>query len=157
MNKKALSTIVATVLLILVTVTAVVFVASVIIPMVKNNLGEETSCFELRDYVKIEDLGYNCYNEKPIKNTTISIKRGMENKSISGIVVSISSGAELKRFDVPGSNEVKLLSREPAVIPNPGEAKTYVFDNIAGNKAILGVKLNSGKICEIEEYEIVSC
>jgi len=157
-NKKGVSAVVATVLIVLITIAAVSIIAGFIIPMVREGLEEGGSCFDLRDYVKITDLGYTCYDSA---KTSLTIERGMENHSIQGFVVSITSGPASKRYDLKqgltttgatmydGSTVIK--------IPEPGGAETYTFNIGNGNKADLGIMISGEKVCEMDSFTIPLC
>ena len=65
--KRGLSSVVTTALLLLLTITAVVIVASFVIPFVRDNL-ESTNCFEFNQYFKFDDSfddssnKFNCFD-----------------------------------------------------------------------------------------------
>lgn len=139
MEKKALSEVVTTVLLILISIIAVVLLAGFIISMTKKNLNEGTSCFDLRDYMKIVENDYSCYNATATK---VVVERGMDNYTISGIILSLMKQGESTRMDV-----TNLIA-----IPKPGEAKTYTFNIGYGENVKLGIITKSGKVCEMESY-----
>lgn len=62
-NKRGLSSVVATVLILLLTVSAVTILAQYVIPFIYESL-EGTECFEFREYFKFdESFGYNCYEK----------------------------------------------------------------------------------------------
>jgi len=158
-KKKAISAVITNVLLVLVAVIGVSLIAAFIIPMVRDSLKGGTSCFDLRDYAKIVSGDFTCYNSSL---TSIMIERGMENFSIEGFVVSIFKEGEAKRYDlIPGTTVVgvkmKGESDDTIKIPNPGEAKTYIFNISNGNRAELAVINKGGKICSVGEYTIPVC
>ena len=67
LNKKAVSAVVATVLIIMITVAAVGIIWAAIIPMVQNSLNKGTICNDaLSDITLIAEKGYTC-----IKATTV--------------------------------------------------------------------------------------
>ena len=70
-DKRGISELVATILLVLLTVGAVFILAGVIIPFIKNSLGESTSCIKVFKEIGIEKN--SCYTDD---NTTIVIKAG---------------------------------------------------------------------------------
>ena len=60
-NKKGISAIVATVLIILITVAAVTIIWAAIIPMISNELGGATECFDASAALTVSS-DYSCYN-----------------------------------------------------------------------------------------------
>ena len=163
-RKKALSGIVITVLLVLIAVAAVGLIASFVIPMVKDELETGKSCFDLREYFKLVDSPFSCYNPA---NTSLKIERSNEEINIKGFVASISSGGESKRFDVipiansGGKIKVRGFGDEnnfTLELPAPGEAKTYFFLNINEGKGVNLAPISaSGKVCESSYYTIPKC
>lgn len=62
-SKRGLSEVVATMLTVLITIAAISFIASLVIPFVRNGLSSSTECFPAKDYFKFDDSqGYNCYD-----------------------------------------------------------------------------------------------
>ena len=126
--------------------------------MIKTNLKESATCFELREYAKILESNYTCYDSS---TTKIMLERGMDNYIIEGFVVSITSEAKAKSYTLKNSTdskgEVKMYSGSTIIrIPESGEAETYIFNIGNGTKAELGV-LSGGRVCEQESYEIPKC
>jgi len=155
--KKGISAVVATVLLILLTFTAIALVWGFILPMVKKSISEGATCFDLRDYAEIADSEYTCTSPT---ETKLVIERGMNNYTIKGFVVSILKGGSSQRYQITADNpdKIKMLndegeSTESIELPGPGEARTYIFNIGHAEKAVLGVISENGKICELESYE----
>lgn len=61
-NKKGISAVVATVLIILITVAAVTIIWAAIIPMITNQISGGTVCMEAVSQVQLRDSGYTCKN-----------------------------------------------------------------------------------------------
>ena len=72
-TKKGLSPVITTILLILLSVTAVIIIAGVIIPFVKDSLCGEKECFEASDQLTIDtENGYAC-NTTDINGNRVDI------------------------------------------------------------------------------------
>ncbi len=156
-GKKGVSAVVATVLLVLVTFMAIGLIIGFIIPMVKESLGKGKSCFELRDYVTVVESEYTCYNST---HTKLMIERGMEDYEIKGFVVSILSGGESKRYDVEEGSVtgIKMLDGSEIIeIPEPGEARTYVFDTSAEEGVRISIMQKEGSVCQPVFYDVPAC
>ena len=63
-NKKGISAVVATVLIILITVAAVTIIWAAIIPMITSSIDEGTQCLDATSQVQIVDRGFTCWNER---------------------------------------------------------------------------------------------
>lgn len=141
MEKKGLSSVVSTLLLILLTITAVSVAASFIVPFVRNNL-EDTSCFEFRDYFKFDDsLGYNCYRENSpgtnIYQTSIRAKNDASAaENVKGFAIRYVNDAGVQKFDIidgapitpPVNIEILGVTTGNIIIPKPstvGVKDTY--------------------------------
>lgn len=160
-NKRGISTVVVTVLLILIGFLAVGLIWGVILPLIREGLGEGKSCFELRDYITIFESGYTCYTSS---NASLMVGRGVENYSIKGFAVSIVSGGSSKRYDViqaASISGVKMRNKDTNAVqdnielPLPGEARTYIFGT--GSVAEIAVIQANGKPCGADTYNIPSC
>ena len=75
LKKRGVSSVVATMLLIVLTIVSIAILASFTVPFVKKSL-KSTDCFEFRSYFKFDNsFGYNCYNENNIqKSYLITLK-----------------------------------------------------------------------------------
>ncbi len=155
MRKKGVSPVIATILLILIAVSAVAIVFQVIIPMVKENLEEGKSCFELRDYIEVESSNqYSCYNND---ETRLMISRGVKDYSIEGIAVSLFLEGESNRYDIKeGADSIEMLDYSNVIIPSPGEARTYVFP-VTATRAEIAVIIDEDNVCNSLSYNIPPC
>ena len=71
-NKKGISAIVATVLIILITVAAVTIIWAAIIPMISNELGGATECFDASASLSVIS-DYSCWTDEYCENTTTEL------------------------------------------------------------------------------------
>lgn len=129
MKKRGISAIIATVLVILITVTAAVVLAAIIIPMLKGKMNEAKTCNDLKDVLSLGD--YTCYNETA---TYVMIKRTANNETpIDKLSFSLIAGGDGKDYEITEgsapSSEIRMYdSSTPMKLPKAGGAKTYVFD-----------------------------
>lgn len=136
-KKRGMSPIVATVLIILLTVSAIVIISGFIIPFVKNGLGESTRCHNYNQYFTFDDsFGFNCFMDNnsliTIKAKTVedllndSSRSTALNNSITGIVLSFEGGGDAVAVRIPDSGNIRTVPPAADVrIPNPGDSKTY--------------------------------
>lgn len=110
MRKRGISAVVATVLIILITVAAVTLVWQAIIPMIKDNL--DFSSLEGR--VEIVTSGGYTFYDADTKMASVQVKRGMDD-------------VEMDRINIIFSIDGNSFSSS-VVAPAPGNTKTYVFD-----------------------------
>lgn len=128
-NKKAISPVVATVLLIVITVVAVLFISSVIIPMIKSMTKKGIGCYEVMSKILIDRTGYTCSNDS---GTYLTIMR--KDDKIEQIAVKISTRAETIPFvlkdrgaERPSGGSVEMLRGGEIKLPPKGGSKTYIF------------------------------
>jgi FlaG/FlaF family flagellin (archaellin) len=135
-DKKAMSEVVSTVLLIAIAVVAVSVVSLVVIPMIKDNL-ERVKCSDFMSSVSIVDDEYTFYNESSGK-ASIHISRGSD-AGIGGIAISISAQGSSKNFKIFDSINIDNVFMQDGSselnIPDKGEERTYIFSDIDANKA----------------------
>lgn len=158
MNQKAISTIIATVLLIMMTMVAAVIIGVFVIPMVRENLSKG-DCFKtVGKIVVLEDSLYSCYNAS---GTNVMIEVGfLEDVNITGVAVSLVGEGKSQSYKIKegfSDPSVSMLGGGSVEAPNPGEAQTYVFDlgfnaTLAEVSAILGER-----VCDQEFFTLPEC
>ncbi len=100
-NKRGLSEVVGTVLIIGLTVAAGAIVWAVVNSLITDNLNEGQACFGVFDQVKLNN-DYTCYNSSS-NNLQFSIKVGDIN--ITQIVVSVSFGGASESATLKNTTE----------------------------------------------------
>lgn len=160
-NKRGLSEIISSVLLILVVIVAIGLIVGFVVPMIKDNLSSSKSCFDLNEYFKISEA--SCYNTA---DSELIVERGMQDIEVSGFVVSIGdSTGESKVYSVSSGknigvkfyNKTESAYSDTIVLPRAGESKKYQFDTAGGKVSIAPLQQKSGKVCSPSEFTIESC
>ena len=120
-HKKAVSAVVATVLIIMITVAAVGIIWAAIIPLVRNSIDEGTACFDAESDVSLETKGYTCFNvsDDGLGNKTkylyVQVTKGNNNKvALSGLNVLVFDGGNSVTYKVnstglPGNGGTKVV------------------------------------------------
>ena len=101
MNNRGISAVVATVLIILITVAAVTIIWAAIIPMIKNNL-DTTVCLDAVSQVSIgSEGGYTCFEFDPDAkglansgNVSVQVTRGAADFDLAGVQIIVSEGGD---------------------------------------------------------------
>lgn len=157
-SKKAISDVVATMLIILIAIAAVTILWNVIKPSITSNLNKGKECYDLREYFKVLDSEYTYYTDA---NTSVMIERGSENITTKGFLIGLSKeGGLSQRYEINGSSitNVKMMNGTSYInleLPKPGEARTYLFTNFGNaSKARIAVIRADGTTCESYEYPI---
>ncbi len=169
LKKRGLSSVVATVLILLITVSAVVLLATYIIPFVNNSL-EGTSCFEFREYFEFDDsLGYNCH-EDSFGRYIISV-RGI-NKSaekLEGFALRFIKGTDAEvvnvKDSVPATSIILLdwnIGSGNLVVPRiNGKYSALSYNYSSTNdyeKVELYAVMKGGEVCQkSDELRIRKC
>lgn len=137
-NKKALSTVVATVVIIMLTVAAIAIVWTFVKAMVEKNRDQVESCFDIESGQKVLLEGlYTCYGldtEGNLENVSVSIS--IADVEIEALVISIMTGGstktvtltntptaypDVKNYNGPGGFDY------PLSLPEKKSGKTYVI------------------------------
>jgi FlaG/FlaF family flagellin (archaellin) len=171
-TKRGMSAVVATVLIVMLTVAAVAILAGVLVPFVRNSLGKSTECLPYRGYYIFEEsFGTNCY-KTGADNTlyAVSIKTGSAKELANNtegfrIVFNMKSG-ETKPVEItnglPSSRQsggVWIIGDAQANLRTPGSGGiiTYGYNDASKvpfeSVAVYPV-LKSGRICGDERDEI---
>jgi len=133
-NKSGISAIVATVLVVLITVAGIAIIWAAIIPMINERVDFEAT--DVRLTINVEG-GYTTWNENS-KIASVQIKRGVDDSSdLSGIQVifgmpdGVSVPFQLNESEIPGSNQMKVyhfnLSEKPLNVKI-----APIFDGVIG-------------------------
>jgi len=161
MNKKnrGVSTVVATVMIILVTVAAVTVVWIGIIPMVRDKLDSAKVCMSSVSQLLLLNKGYTCRSSDG-ENVSIHIKHSAESFDLSDIQVLFSSGGDTVMFNV--MNDTTTLIPLGVNIPLPGEneERVYVIDTSSVSGVINEVQIapvlavgSDDRICDISSSQ----
>ncbi len=150
-NKKGISAIVATVLIILITVAAVTIIWAAIIPMISNELGGATECFDASAALTVSS-DYSCYNAAAGSipaNVSIQVSRATGDFELVGmdILVSFEGSAETITYgedEVPQANGAQVYT-----ISNDTGSNQYTFSKI--DSASVAARVQAGqteKLCD---------
>ncbi|MFH1501306.1 MAG: type IV pilin N-terminal domain-containing protein [archaeon] len=161
MIKKGVSPVIASVLMVLVTIVAVALISAFLIPLVKDNLTGGGNCFKVIGKLDINtDTGYTCYN---ITGDTVlvMVERGYleEDIDIVGLNFYITAGAERQSYEVTNGDSdpgIRMYNESgynsSLYLPKEGGALTYVFDMAAVSSTPEAVEvsavLDDGKVCD---------
>ncbi len=152
LQKRGVSPVIATVLLVVITLVAIGILAAFVIPFVNKSLSNE-DCFNILGNLKFEDSSYSCYvNDNPGR-TGFSIR--VDNKDIVGFKTVFYSGGSSEPVEIINSTDGTALSPEVRmlgnstnlVLPKTGGVRTYVVHGIY-EKIELYPILSSGTTCD---------
>jgi len=133
-NKKGLSQVVATMILIVLVMAAVSMVWVVVRGLIDKETENTTSCFNILDQVNINPT-YTCYNDTTPGNRLLQFSIDIGDITVDQLLVSIAGGgnsitfkidknystvANLMTYPLPGSSNVKL--------PGKKGGATYIFN-----------------------------
>jgi hypothetical protein len=111
-TKRGIEALVATVLLVLITIAAVGIIWGAVMPLIKSNIQSSQKCFDAD--IEVKQGGYTCYYvyDNTVK---VQIARGEKATDLSDIQIQLSSGGTSKSIrvtnetvapnDIPGANE----------------------------------------------------
>ena len=153
-NNKGVSAVIATVLIILITVAATAILWRFVMPMM--NVGSEAKCLDTMDQLSVIVEGHTCKNTN---NISVQINRGPKSFSLSDIqILVIDSEGNAKSFNV--LNNVTTLSPKSVSkndLPGANEGRTYVISTSGISPASVKVAsmindANNNKVsCEASE------
>ena len=138
-NKKGISAVVATVLIILITVAAVTIIWAAIIPMIRNTIEGSQECFDASAAISVMS-DYSCYNSSGICYTNESAGCGTEGNCIAApcngtwanrsakVQVSREVGDfELVSLKLQAGYQGTTESYEVTTVPDQNEERLYVM------------------------------
>ena len=127
MNKKGISAIVATVLIILITVAAVTIIWAAIIPMISENLDKATRCGDATSQLTLKE-DYTCWNGE---NMSVQVSRGSGPFDLADIKVILSIDGNDENYMVLDNAGAGTSTRgyTEADFPEINENKVFVMNN----------------------------
>lgn len=158
MKKQGLSTIVATTLILLITVVAITFLITFLIPFMKGNLNKGSECVDYGTYFSFDDsFNLNCKIELD-SNTYPDLFLSVRAKSDAELAKDIA-GFELEFVDSDGASTRVLQFIDKATgVAAPGDrpedaSASAITMNMCGSTLI---GLNELKIPNSNEYGVIS-
>ena len=163
MEKKGLSSVIATVLLLLLTVAAVAVLSQIVIPFVKDRLYGSTDCLKYQNAFSFEPevngINLNCYDSK---NYALSIKAesgiNESDNNLKGFQISFQNQKSSEIFVIDKQNGLEnniwVLgdSSSGPHYPSQGDVISYGFSlNGIYDKAEVRPVLSNGKICSASD------
>ena len=119
-NKKGISAVVATVLIILITVAAVTIIWAAIMPMINDQLSKGTVCLDAVSQLTIKNKGYTCIDGNDLK---IQIGHGANEVDLADIQVLIYAAGDTQSVSLVGDSIVA----DASALPSINEEKTFTI------------------------------
>ena len=158
-NKKGVSEIVATVIILLITISAIFMVFAFIIPFVKDNLTKGSKCFpSALEEVSIVDES-SCYNLNTEINTLIRVKFGNIESDVKGIYITLDVGQEVISYTLKQGESYPNINNGAMVnMPSKdGGERTYIFNGVSSREAGIGI-IDKETRCKLsDEAELTKC
>jgi len=136
-DKRGISAVVATILIILIAVAAVTIIWGAIIPIVSNQLGKSSLCLDATSQLSIVDEGITCWKKTDLilnnhhKDLYVQIERGPQEFALAGIqIVSEKKGGSRTFNDsqddvavvgggsLPKPNQIRVLKVHTSTTPS---------------------------------------
>ncbi len=162
-KKRGVSAVVATVMLITITVVAAGIIIAFVVPFVKDELKESKACLDFREGVEFGESKFNCYMQEAGGNnyrTGFSVK--INKAGVKGFKISLIDDAD--NSVVNDITEGKLIGEIGMVtnprtarggaleLPNAGGQKTYfIQESIPYVRGEIAPILESGESCSVAD------
>lgn len=165
MERRGVSPVIATVLLLVLTIVAVSILAVFVVPFVKNSLKGSNECFDVLGDIRFDDdSAYNCYASNDlgdVQRTGFSVR--IDSDRIAGFTVTLyqqGSATPHTLQNSSSSESLRMLNgnfNEVLTVPLGGGIRTYVALG-KYERAELNPILRNGEICKAEEtINLVRC
>ncbi|MCA9487510.1 MAG: hypothetical protein KC516_00960 [Nanoarchaeota archaeon] len=162
MNKKALSAVVGTLVLIGVTMAAAALVLGFVRFFVQDKLTNSKGCLDILEKIELNE-DYTCYNSSTTEGNEkvlVSLSRG--EVSLDSVIITISSEYESKTFSLTDFQETisgvlpyGFSEAQTVSLPGNESGKTYVVDWPLSNYGVVQTveiaPVIDGKACEVLE------
>jgi flagellin-like protein len=127
-NKKGISSIIATLLLIVLTIILVAVVWTVVNNFISPKISQSTSCYNAYNDVTLNNQ-YSCFNSS---SNQVQFSLNIGSTSVSGVLVSISSAGQSKSFTITTtpqaiSNLANYDGSQQISLPGLNSGATYIY------------------------------
>lgn len=155
-SKKGVSPIIATVLLVILTLVAVGILAAFVIPFVNDSFKNSKECFDVLDKVKFDgDSLYNCYayNASGEREARTGFSVRMDTAEALAFKVTFTAAGRGNTYTVENGTSlenIRMLDRNFGTtleVPLKGGVRTYVI-NGTYERIELAPVLKSGDVCD---------
>ena len=110
MNKRGVSAVVATVLIILITVAAVTIIWAAVIPLVSDKIDTQAVCLDAISQLSIIDDGYTCIESGSEVN--VHLKRGAQDFALADVLFLFAKSGEGETDSKSGVDDMSLTVSE---------------------------------------------
>ena len=163
MFKRGVSPVVATVLLLVITVVIASIIFAFVVPFVNKSLGNSKACLNVLDGLEFPESRFNCWNEtlafvpaNPTYETGFSVK--IKKDGVEGFRVALideNEQSEVKDIKPGIGNDLnfKMVGQAygtPLIVPSVGGQKTYVT-NKKYAKAEVSAITKTGEVCPVAD------
>jgi flagellin-like protein len=158
-NKKGVSDVVTTVIMIALVLAAATIVWGVVSRLIESQTSEAEACFGNFDKVTLNGVS-TCYNAV---DKTINIGVDLADIKVDKVVVSVTFASGRKKFEIPGTNpDVKNYNGEYGEelnSINENEGWTYIMKADSPLQLIEVAPVINGKQCDVADTitQIGSC
>lgn len=155
-TKRGVSPIIATVLLVILTLVAVGILAAFVIPFVNDSFKNSKECFDVLDKVKFDgDSLYNCYayndTGRTVGRTGFSVRMDTDQALAFKVTFTASGRGDTKTVENGTAlDTIRMLDKDfntALEVPFKGGVRTYVA-NGAYERIELAPVLKSGDVCD---------
>ena len=153
--RKGVSPVIATVLLVVLTLVAVGILAAFIIPFVNDSFKDSKECFDVLGKVKFDaDSLYNCKVTGATSRTGFSVR--MDTDQVFALKAVFTKSGRGNTYDIENgtvTSGIRMLNgqfNQPLEVPFRGGVRTYVADDWYDRVEISAV-LKSGAVCDMRE------
>ena len=157
-NNKGVSPVIATVLLLVLTIVIVSILAVFVIPFVKDSLAGSKDCFAVLGDIKFDtSSSYNCFytnSSNGLNRTGFSVRiDGDEVISFSTTLYRQGSANPYTIENGANLSVLRMLNEDfaqPLEVPSNGGVRTYVANDLFDRVEVNPI-LKTGKLCKAEE------
>jgi flagellin-like protein len=128
-NKKGISSIIATLLLILLTIVLVAVLWTVVNNFISPKLSQSTSCYKVYSDVSLNNR-YSCHNSN---SNQVQFSLSLGGTDVDGVLVSISSSSQSKTFTITTkpqaiTNLANYDGSSQISLPGLNSGLTYIYN-----------------------------
>jgi len=156
-NKKGLSAVVTTVIIVALSMAAIVLVWVFVNNMIKKQISSSEACYGNYDKVQINKQ-YTCYERISATNYKLRFSLSIGDIQVDKVIVSVSSGGKINSYQIINEttipNLVMYSGPNPSTIILPGKNAGLTYNATGFTAKIDSVQIApviGGNLCEVSD------
>ena len=168
MKKRGISPVIATVMIMMITIAAAALLMGFVLPFITDQTEGASECFDVFQGVEFGSTSHNCYLDSTMDcdegvdcNNRTGFSVRVKNEGVVGFKISLTGGGSSDVYDIDGNTQdsnLRMLEEdfdEELDFPEVGGMRTYVIKEDYESIRVAPI-LEGGKSCDVMDTVILN-